>query len=107
MCRIRPTRPGKARTKKGAPKAKKTAKKATNATLPSEFWKKEVILEMLRGNAGATLDEIIEASGWQRHACRGSVSSAGKSFNIASEKTDAGRRHRIAAKLIHARTGAA
>lgn len=84
--------------RKAAPKAKKTAKgakKATTASVPREFSKKQIVLDLLRQKTGATLDEIITATGWLRHTCRGFLSVAGKTNKIAVEKTDAGRRYRI------------
>ncbi len=105
------TRTRKASPAKGAPKGKKTAKKATpkkaatkKTTKPATKAsaagransKKATILDMLRRKDGATVDELMAATGWQRHSCRGFLSTASKSFKIISEKTDAGRRYRIA-----------
>jgi hypothetical protein len=90
---------------KGAPKAKKAARAATKKTstkkvctaaVPREFSKKAIVINMLKAKTGATLDEIMQATGWQRHTCRGFLSIAGKTFSIESVKTDARRRYRIA-----------
>ena len=101
-----------ASTKKGAPKArtgaKKTATKKASANGTSKTTTKKVsaagratskkmqVLDMLRAKDGATLDQLMGATGWQRHTCRGFLSVAGKTMKITSEKTDAGRLYRIA-----------
>jgi len=90
---------GAARGRKGARKAtteKPTAKKSAKAAVPREFSKKAIVINMLKAKTGATLDEIMQATGWQRHTCRGFLSIAGKTFTIESVKTDARRRYRIA-----------
>jgi hypothetical protein len=49
---------------------------------------------MKRAN-GATLDEIMSATGWQRHTVRGFVAGAAKvklGLNIERFKTEAGER---------------
>jgi hypothetical protein len=97
---------------KGAPKArtgaKKTLTKKASAKSTSETPAKKVsaagraaskkaqVLDMLRAKGGATLDQLMAATGWQRHTCRGVLSVAGKTVKITSEKTDAGRLYRIA-----------
>ncbi len=101
--------------KKGAPTAKKTAKaaapkkkaqaankKATkpqrNLTAPRPGSKGAKILEMIGRPKGATLAEIMKATGWQAHSVRGFLSTAGKKRNIASSKNDAGDRFYRSAK---------
>ena len=58
--------------------------------------KKAQVLDMLRAKSGATPDQILAATGWQHHTCRGLLSVAGKTMKLTSEKTDAGRVYRIA-----------
>jgi hypothetical protein len=112
--------------KKGAPKAKKTAKSSkTKADAPKKSGKagakasKEAakpdaakkaaapraeskgakILEMIARAKGATLSEIMKATGWQAHSVRGFISTAAKKHGvkIESAKNDAGDRlYRIA-----------
>lgn len=63
--------------------------------------KKAVILAMLRSPEGATLGQIIEATGWQPHTVRGFISGAiGKQLGlkVESTRTETGeRRYRILA----------
>jgi len=53
--------------------------------------KQEALIEMLRAEGGATIDEIVEATGWQAHTVRGAMSGALKKklgLTITSEKVD-------------------
>lgn len=53
--------------------------------------KQETLIEMLRAEGGATIDEIVEATGWQAHTVRGAMSGALKKklgLKITSEKVD-------------------
>lgn len=78
----KPTATRKASGAKNAPKAKRGAKKAkpaaTNAkkaaSAPRPDSKKAVILGLLRRKGGATLAELMAATGWQAHSVRGFVS---------------------------------
>ncbi len=104
----------KATTKKAAPKAKKTAKAAKPATkktstkkaatpsVPREFSKKQIVLDMLKRKTGATMAEIMKATDWQPHSVRGFISGAlGKKMGlkVASTKNDAEERcYKIAGK---------
>jgi len=62
--------------------------------------KQETLIEMLRAEGGATIDEIVAATGWQPHTVRGAMSGALKKklgLTITSEKVDGrGRCYRIA-----------
>jgi hypothetical protein len=62
--------------------------------------KQETLIEMLRAEDGATIDEIVAATGWQPHTVRGAMSGALKKklgLTITSEKIDErGRCYRIA-----------
>jgi hypothetical protein len=61
--------------------------------------KQETLIEMLRREGGATIDEIVEATGWQPHTVRGAMSGALKKklgLTITSEKIEGrGRAYRI------------
>lgn len=61
--------------------------------------KQETLIEMLRAEGGATIDEIVEATGWQSHTVRGAMSGALKKklgLTITSEKIEGrGRAYRI------------
>ena len=53
------------------------------------------MIEMLRRPEGATIDQIVEATGWQRHTIRGAISGALKKklgLNVTSEKAEGGER---------------
>ena len=53
--------------------------------------KQEVVIAMLRAEGGATIDEIMAATGWLSHTARGFMSGALKKklgLTIASEKVD-------------------
>ena len=57
------------------------------------------MIEMLRRPQGATLAEIVEATGWQAHTVRGAMAGALKKklgLTITSEKDEAkGRVYRL------------
>lgn len=62
--------------------------------------KQAQLIEMLRAEGGATIDEIVEATGWQPHTIRGAMSGALKKklgLTITSEKVEGrGRVYMIA-----------
>jgi hypothetical protein len=102
--------------KKAAPQAKQGAKKATpkvkaakpakeakarskkaakKESVPREFSKKAIILDLLRRKQGATLAEIAKATDWQNHSIRGFVSGTlmkKMDLPVESFKNDAGER---------------
>ena len=99
--------------KKGAPKAKKAAKAAgpkKDAKAPQHARarkgakeergnKKAEVIGMMRRAKGATIDEIIAVTSWQRHTVRGFVSLLGSKggLKIESGKNTTGERsYRIA-----------
>ena len=99
-----PTR-AKARTKKprggtvqkpAAPKSK--SKQSLPAVRPGT--KQALLIDLLKRKTGATIDEIVEATGWQAHSVRGAISGALKKklgLAVSSEKADGrGRVYRIA-----------
>jgi hypothetical protein len=75
-----------ARKAKAAKKAGKPAAKGTN--------KKAEVIAMMKRAKGATLAEIMKATGWQAHTVRGFVSILGKKRGekIESSKDAAGER---------------
>lgn len=86
-----------------APAAPKEAKPTNDATGPKgarEGSKKAIVLDMLRRPKGATLAEIMAATGWQAHSVRGFISGGlGKKMGITveSSKNQAGERaYRVA-----------
>ena len=84
--RCRPRKPvrrlaraGRPLAEAGAPKANKTA----------------TVLDLLRGEGGATLDDIMSATGWQAHSVRGFISGVlGKrmGLTVESAKREDGKR---------------
>jgi len=83
----KPPKKGKATNKKRS--AKKTAGKGSDRTN-----KKADVIAMMQRAKGATLTEIVEATGWQRHTVRGFVSILGSKGGekIESTKNTAGER---------------
>ncbi len=63
--------------------------------------KQALMIDLLKRKKGATIEEIVEATGWQAHSVRGAISGALKKklgLMVTSEKPDDGaRRYRIAA----------
>jgi hypothetical protein len=101
-----------ARPTKGAPKDEKTASSAQRRK-PAKTGRKPAcratgrtqskgakILEMIGRAKGATLAEIMTATGWQAHSVRGFISTAGKKHGVKIEslKNEAGNRVYQAAK---------
>lgn len=57
-----------------------------------------VAVELLRRDQGATLADLMEATGWQAHSVRGAIAGAIKKklgLMVTSTKTGAGRIYRI------------
>ncbi len=95
--------PTKARTKKPRTVRKPAALKSNSKqSLPAvrPGTKQALLIDLLKRKTGATIDEIIEATGWQAHSVRGAISGALKKklgLAVSSEKTDGrGRVYRIA-----------
>ncbi len=85
------------------PKAKKAATGRDTAKGPVKQrtdTKQALVVEMLRRPEGATVDQIMEATGWQRHTVRGAFAGALKKklgLTVNSEKVeDRGRVYRVA-----------
>jgi hypothetical protein len=66
---------------------------------PREGTKQQQMIDLMRRPKGATLVEIVEATGWQQHTIRGAMAGALKKklgLTISSEKDDTrGRVYRI------------
>lgn len=78
---------------KSAPKAKKAAKVRESAG-PREGSKMAQVVVLLQRKNGATLAEIMEKMGWQKHTVRGFMAGAMKKAGYAVEsfKSDRGER---------------
>jgi hypothetical protein len=79
--------------------APKEGDSATKARTPRTGTKQAKLIEMLRAKDGATIDEIVAATGWQAHTVRGAMAGALKKklgLTITSEKIEErGRAYRI------------
>jgi hypothetical protein len=88
-----PVAPKKAKASKDA-----TAEKATRP--PREFSKKAIVLDLLERTGGATLEELMAATAWQKHSVRGFISTLGSKhgYTVASirRETDQARVYSIA-----------
>ena len=81
--------------KKAAPKAATAAqadaataaKTATNGKAPREGSKQAVVVGMIQQEGGATIDEIMATTGWQKHTVRGFVSTLGKKTGLVITST--------------------
>ena len=74
-------------------------KPAPTTRKPRAGTKQAKLIEMLRAEGGATIDEIVAATGWQSHTVRGAMSGALKKklgLTVTSEKADGKRVYRIA-----------
>ncbi len=62
--------------------------------------KQALLIDLLKRKKGATIEEIVEATGWQPHSVRGAISGALKKklgLAVTSEKVgDRGRVYQIA-----------
>ena len=94
--------PGKGKSAKKATAAQKRAKapkaakkaKAPEADGPREGSKTAQVVAMLRRRDGASLEEIMEKMGWQKHTVRGFMAGAMKKagFTVESFKSENGER---------------
>jgi hypothetical protein len=82
---------------KGAKKAKSPKKKATGAHPGS---KTAQVLDLLKRSGGATLKELMKATGWQAHSVRGFLSGTlGKKMGLTVTSTkDADKERRYSVK---------
>lgn len=68
---------------------------------PEPKGKIAALLALLRRPGGAQIPDMMQATGWQAHSVRGALSGAIKKklrIAVLSEKTEAGRVYRVAAK---------
>jgi hypothetical protein len=93
-----PRKEAKAAAKKEAKPARKRASKAAapkpEKGPPREGSKKQIVLDLLRRKNGATLAEIMDQMGWQKHTVRGFMAGAMKKagYTVESFKPEGGER---------------
>ena len=70
---------------------------AMQALAPGGGTKAELVMGLLKRPAGATLAEIMTATGWQAHSVRGFISTQPKrlGFQVESFKREGARVYRI------------
>ena len=99
---VRSTRAKSSKPKSISRKSQKAQVAALNAgPRKRENSKLANVIAMLRKPEGATIDEMMKATGWQRHSVRGAMSGAIKKklgLDVTSEVTDDARRYRISAE---------
>ena len=82
---------------------KRTTKDATAPAAGTPMSKIATAEALLRRSEGATLDQLVEATGWQAHSVRGAMSGNLKKkrgLSITSAKVDGTRTYRIASKAV-------
>ena len=88
-----------AKSAKAKPAKKSRQSKAEAKPKTRRANKKAEVIDLIRRPSGATLAEIIEATGWQRHTVRGFVSLLGSKggLKVESAKSASGERtYRVA-----------
>lgn len=92
------------KTQPASPKAAKPGRRATNTTPvpPARAGTKQALLiDLLKRKNGATIADLVKATGWQRHSVRGAISGTLKKklgLAVTSENLKGrGRVYRIAA----------
>ena len=78
-------------------KSRPTTKPQTCPMRPGS--KLAVMLELLRRKQGVTIDQLVKATGWQKHSVRGALSGAiGKrlAIRVESQAAPTGRVYRVA-----------
>ena len=94
----------KASPKKVAPRKVPTRSKASKAAASTQSSepkpsKKSILTDMLKRPEGASVDEMIAATGWQSHSIRATITGLRKSGHSITldRNTDSGSRYRIEA----------
>ncbi len=97
--KAQPSQRSRHATRKSAAAA--TPKNKKSQTAVRQGTKQALLIDLLKRKKGATIEESVEATGWQPHSVRGAISGTLKKKlgrAVTSEKPDDGpRRYRIAA----------
>ncbi len=91
----------KKRSRRAEPKPSGSKPKGrTSPAVVRPGTKQALLIDLLKRKKGATIEEIVEATGWQPHSVRGAISGALKKklgLAVTSERVEArGRVYRIA-----------
>ena len=95
------SQPKKASRRAGRKPTTSTPKGKSGASAPAsrQGTKQALLIDLLKSKGGATIGEIVEATGWQAHSVRGAISGALKKklgLTVESETVDdRGRVYRI------------
>lgn len=89
-------------TKPSTRRVRKMARQPNSQTdsqaLPARQSKTNLVLDLLRRPDGATLEQLVAATGWLPHTTRAAMTGLKKKGHpLVSEKTDGIRRYRIEA----------
>ncbi|ATE67363.1 DUF3489 domain-containing protein [Rhizorhabdus dicambivorans] len=92
---MKPSRPGRKPVKKAAAKALPPSPAATS--VPKEPGGKQAkVIQMLNRKSGASLDQIVEATGWLAHSARAVLSGLRKKgYKVDRATTPKGSVYRI------------
>lgn len=83
------------------PKNAKSAAARAKTTAAKRPSKADKVVALLKRDGGATLEEMIKATGWQKHSVRGFMAGALKKrhgLTALSEKSETGRVYRVEAE---------
>lgn len=101
------TKPAHKRVRKMArePEGNSPPHQTQTPTLPPPTEKPKskatLVLELLRRPEGATLDDLVSATGWLPHTTRAALTGLRKNgHDLTSEKADGVRRYRIAGAKV-------
>ena len=87
--RVAPSKPKSTKKRTSAKKRAKAPKKATSAKA-REGSKTARVLDLLKRQDGATMKELMKATGWLPHSVRGFISgTVGKKMRLTVESTKA------------------
>ena len=73
------------------------------AVKPEATGKVGAVIALLRQPEGATIEAMMQATGWQAHSVRGAIAGSVKKkhgLTVMSEKTESGRIYRIPAEAL-------